>query len=85
MARSFFGLQENDDNSIVAFAKNVIDEVYFLVRKGNLTYTEVQSMPIEIRHYWIEKVQKENDNQPPPESKEKKPLSQTPWDGKSVK
>lgn len=51
-ARSFFGLPGKD---------YIYEEVYYLTRECGLTYTEVWDMPVEVRHWWIKKDQKEKE------------------------
>ncbi len=56
-ARSFFGLPTDKTW--------LYEQVYDLVEKSGLTYTEVWEMPIAVRQWWVKRKQKDNEPQNP--------------------
>jgi len=49
---NFFGLSSE-------FKSHQLDEIYYLVKHGNFTYSDIMSMPIYERKYFIDKIIKE--------------------------
>jgi hypothetical protein len=43
---------------------NLYEELYSVVERCNITYTEVWRMPVELRRWWLNKKHKEDKNKP---------------------
>jgi len=52
LGSNFFALSSN-------YQKNLLDEMYYLVKYGNFTYFDIKNMPTYERRFFIDKLYKE--------------------------
>ena len=57
MAPSSFGL--NPDTAL----KYILEEIFQLVQHCRISYSEAWDMPIVIRHWWINRISKEHEEE----------------------
>ncbi len=77
MARSSFGLRPENKSYIY-------EEIFTLVRHCNISYTEAWDMPIPVRHWWIQRVNKE-ESEKNGNKQQSTAMSPIPWAGKQAK